>query len=786
MNTNRKRNLQFTVFLLMAAFVAAHLCFLLLPSVFETWNAKIIDRFFLFRSTSDCLQPLYDDIIVHVDINKTTIHKLNNHYLNRSHHARLIRNLTAMNVSTQLYDFIFAARSNDKDDNALINATSKAGNVYFGLAFELLKEADQGYEEPKKASAIEYLDRTKWCVILKGDAKAFYAGVNPLTTFPALSSASRGQGYLNLKADHDGVFRRLPLLFRYNNAFYPSYAFRAICGYLGVSPESIVVKPGKTITMKNAKRPGTAAGHDIAIPIDQHGNMVINFIGPWDRMKHYNFADIFYASEDRDEMEMWKEELSGKIIVISEVSTGAVDVGPVPTDANFPLSALHANVMHTILTESFLREVSDFEMLLIELSLLLIILMLSLRFSSIPFSLGSIAVAGGYVVLAALFFFYASLIFHILRPLLIVIFAFIFIVVYRYINEEKERNFIRVTFGRYLSNEVVEELLGSPEGLKMSGESREVTFLVSDLRGFTSLSSSLSPDNLIPILNRYFERMVEIIARYRGTVDELQGDGILVFFGAPLAGSDDEERAIACAIEMQNAMEKLNSDQQRFNLPELSMGIGINSGEVVVGNIGSQTRAKYGAIGAPINIAFRIESHTVSRQILISPSTYEKVRSLAKVCGTMEVQFKGIDQPVTLYDVSGMGGKYQVALIEKTTETFTSIKPPLPITCFLLEGKTVSKTGMPGYIVSLAESSAEISLEGQVDINSNLKVLLMPQEVNGLSEVYAKVVSFDESDSTLSEISVRLAFTWIPKNVKAFFDNKRNMSNHKHGSAPRP
>ena len=775
MNTNSKRNLQLTVFLLVAAFVAAHLCFLLLPSVFETWNAKTIDRLFLFRSTSDRLQPHYDDTIVHVDINNTTIHELNNHYLNRSHHAQLIRNLTAMNVSAQLYDFIFAARSNDKDDNALIDATSKAGNVYFGLAFELLKETDQRYEDPKKANAIEYLDKTKWRVILEGDATAFYSGVNPLTTFQALSSASRGLGYLSLKADSDGVFRRLPLLIRYNNAFYPSYAFRAICGYLGVSPESIVVKPGKTITMKNAKRPGAGAGHNIVIPIDRYGNMVINFIGPWDRMKHYNFADIFRASEDRDEMGMWREELSGKIIVISDVSTGAVDVGPVPTDTNFPLSALHANVMHTILTESFLRELSDSEMFLIELSLLLMILMLSLRFSSIPFSLGSIAVVGGYVVLAAFSFFYANLIFHIVRPLLIVIFALIFTVVYRYINEEKERNFIRATFGRYLSNEVVEELLGSPEGLKMSGENREVTFLVSDLRGFSSLSSSLSPDNVIPILNRYFERMVEIIARHSGTVDELQGDGILVFFGAPLVGSHDQERAIACAIEMQNAMEELNSDQQRLNLPELSMGIGINSGEVIVGNIGSEKRAKYGAIGTPINTAFRIESHTVGGQILISPSTYEKVRSLVRVRGTMEVQFKGIDQPVTLYDVSGMGGEYQVAMIEKTTESFTSLKPPLPITCFLLEGKIVSKTGIPGYMVRLAESSAEISLEGQVDIHSNLKILLMTQEGHGLSEVYAKVVSFDESDTTSSRISVRLAFTWLPKDVKTFFDNKRSV-----------
>ena len=775
MNISRKRNLQVTVFLLVGSFIAANLCFWLLPNLFETWNAKTIDRLFLFRSTSDRLRPYYNDIIVHVDINNTTIQQLNNYYLNRSHHAQLISNLAAMNVSAQLYDFIFAARSNDKDDNALIKATSDAGNVYFGLAFELLKETPPGYEDPKKANDIKYLDRTKWRVVVKGDVTTFYVGVNPLATFPALSFASRGLGFLSLKADCDGVFRRLPLLVRYKNAFYPSYAFRAICGYLDVPPERIVVKPGRTITMKDAKRPGAEAGHDIVIPIDRYGNMVINFIGPWERMKHYNFADVLRASEDQDEMEMWKEELSGKIIVISEVSTGALDVGPVPTDTNFPLSALHANVMHTILTESFLRELSESEMLLIELSLLLIILMLSIRFSSTPFSLGSFAVVGGYVGLAAFSFFYANLIFNIVRPLLIVTFAIISIVVYRYIKEEKERNFIRATFGRYLSNEVVEKLLGSPEGLKMSGEIREVTFLVSDLRGFTSLSSRLSPHEVISIFNRYLERMVEIIAHYRGTVDEIQGDGILVFFGAPLAGNDDQKRAIACAIEMQNAMEKLNLEQQQLNLPELSMGIGINNGEVVVGNIGSEKRAKYGAIGTPINTAFRIESHTVGGQILISPSTYEKVRSLVQVHGTMEVQFKGIDQPVTLYDVSGMGGEYKLALLTKTTESFTSLKSPLPITCFLLEGKMVSKTGIPGYIMRLSESSAEVSLEGQVEIHSNLKILLSLKATPGLSEVYAKVVSLDQSNSTSSKVSVRLEFTWLPENVKTFFDNKRSV-----------
>ena len=773
MNTSKKRNLQFMVILVVAAFFAAHLCFLLLPSVFETWNAKTIDWLFLFRSTSDSLRPHYDDTIVHVDINNTTIQQLNNYYLNRSHHAQLISNLASMKASAQLYDFIFAARSNDKDDNALINATSKAGNVYFGLAFELLKETHPRSEYPKKVNDIEYLDKTKWRVVVKGDATEFYAGVNPLTTFPALSSVSRGLGYLSLEADRDGVYRRLPLLVRYKNAFYPSFAFRAICDYLDVHPEKII-KSGKTITLKDAKLPGEAAGHDIVIPIDRYGNMVINFIGPWESMKHYNFADIFRASEDRDEMEMWREELFGKIIVISEVSTGAIDVGPVPTDANFPLSALNANVMHTILTETFLRELSNSEMLLIELSLLLIILMLSLRFSSISFSLGSVAVAGGYIGLAAFSFFYVNLIIHIVRPLLMVAFASISIVVYRYIKEEKERNFIRNTFGRYLSNEVVEELLGSPDGLKMSGEIREVTFLVSDLRGFTSLSSSLSPPDVIPILNRFFERMVDIIARYRGTVDELQGDGILVFFGAPLVRNDDQERAIACAIEMQNAMEEINSEQQRLNLPELSMGIGINTGDVIVGNIGSERRTKYGAVGTPINTAFRVESYTVGGQILISPSTYENVQSLVQVRGTMKVQFKGIDNLITLYDVAGIEGRYQGSLPEKTTESFTNLEPPLPIQCFTFVGKTVSEKCILGNIERLTESSAEISLEERVGIHSNLKILLAPQEAPGLPEVYAKVVSIDQPNSNSSNVIVHLIFTWLPEDVKTFLEKKRS------------
>ncbi len=680
-----------------------------------------------------------------------------------------------MQVSAQVYDFIFAARLDELDDRALIEAAHEAGNVYFGLAFELWQEDQLLKRKGKPQDAIPYLDRRKWRVRVEGDPRTFYVGTNPLATFFELASASKGLGSLSIRFDRDGVLRRVPLVVRYEGDFYPILPFRVICDYLKVPPEKILVKPGKNITLHNAQIPGEKKSRDIVIPIDQKGNMIVNYIGPWGQMDHYNFADILLASDDRVEMEMWREELKGKIVVISDISTGSTDVGPVPTDANFPLSGVHANIMHQILTKSFLREFSEGQMLIVEVLLLGFVLFLSVRFSSTHFSMGTLLLAGFYVGTACVGFLYGRLIFQIVRPLLMVVFAVISIVVYRYIHEEREkmeslrqRDFIRQTFGRYLSREVVEELLGSPGGLELGGESREVTFLVSDLRGFTALSMKLSPQEVINILNRYLGRMVEVIRQYRGTLNEIEGDGILTFFGAPLVSKDDHERAVACAIEMQNAMVEVNAEQRRFKLPELAMGIGLNTGEVVVGNIGSEERAKYSAIGSPINTAYRVESYTVGGQILISPTTYEKVKPLVQVRGTMQVQFKGMDQPVTLYDVVGMAGEYQVALPEKEARPLIKVEPPIPIACLSVEGKTVSETSISGYITHFRGSAADVSIEKPLEVRSNLKILFVEEEASGLSEVYAKVMSVEPSHPKSSKFKARLEFTWFPEDAKAF------------------
>ena len=779
MTTNKLQHIRIPVLLILAAFLAAHLCFLLLPNVFEIWDSQTVDQLFILRSESDNLRPPYDATVVHLDFNNTSIERLKNLYLNRLDFAQLVRNLKSMKVAAQVYDFIFAAKINEEDDLQLVQAAKEAGNAYFGLALELHPPGGGAERKKGPSQGRSYILQTKWDILTEAQPDQFYVGENPLATYADLADASRGLGSLSVKFDPDGVLRRVPLLVRYDDGFYPLLPLRVACDYLQVPPEKIILRPGGSIILKDARRPGNEP-HDIRIPIDEQGNMVVNYIGPWGRMDHYNFADILHASDDRDELEIWADELKGKIIIVSDVSTGSTDVGPVPTDANFPLSGVHANVIHNILTESFLRELSEWELLLIEVILMAAIFFLCLRFSSMTFSLGMVLLATLYIVVAMVSFFYGHLIFNIVRPLLMIGFAMVSIVVYRYVQEEKEkmeslrqRDFIRDTFGRYLSSEVVEELLGSPAGLKMSGENREVTFLVSDLRGFTSLTSSLSPHQVIEIMNRYFERMVEIIARYRGTVNEFMGDGILSFFGAPLYADDDPERAVACAVEMQNAMKDVNAQQRGLGLPELEMGIGINTGEVVVGNIGSERRVSYGAVGTPINAAYRIESFTVGGQILISPTTHVRVKADLRILGNKEVKFKGLYQPVVLYDIGGIGEPYNAYLTEKKEIPLTRLELPLEIECFPLEGKTVSDRAIAGRITHLGGNAAEASLDEKLAAYMNLRILLKDEENRGLSEIYAKVLPKENPDTAVMDKGVRLQFTSMSQETRDYLAKKQ-------------
>ena len=186
---------------------------------------------------------------------------------------------------------------------------------------------------------------------------------------------------------------------------------------------------------------------------------------------------------------------------------------------------------------------------------------------------------------------------------------------------ERRKRFIRETFGRYLTDEVVATVLETPTGLQIGGEKRKITMMMADLRGFTAMSERLAPKWVVTILNRYLSAMVTIIKQYHGTIDEFIGDAIFVLFGAPMWREDDAQRAVACAVSMQLAMASINEQNHHDDLPEIEMGIGIDTGQVVVGNIGSPARMKYGVVGSHVNLTSRIQSYTTGGQILISETT---------------------------------------------------------------------------------------------------------------------------------------------------------------------
>jgi len=333
----------------------------------------------------------------------------------------------------------------------------------------------------------------------------------------------------------------------------------------------------------------------------------------------------------------------------------------------------------------------------------------------------------------------------------------------------KQKNeLIRQVFGRYLTDEVVSNLLETPEGLKLGGERREITILTSDLRGFTATSERLSPEEVVTILNIYLESMAEIITQHQGTIDEFMGDGILVLFGAPNAREDDAIRAVACAVAMQLAMESVNEKMRERGLPVLEMGIGINTGEVVVGNIGSEKRSKYGVVGSQVNLTFRIESYTTGGQILISEQTFQEAQQLLTINNHKQVQPKGIDHPITIYDVGGIGGEYNLFLAQEE-EVLKPLPEKIPLQYTVVEDKQVGSTSFLGSLTELSAKVALVSCE-QIDgkallkPSSNIKLNLLTQNsdmaISG--DIYAKV-----SEKIAQPGSFYISFTSQPPAVRA-------------------
>ncbi|HOI75919.1 MAG TPA: adenylate/guanylate cyclase domain-containing protein [Syntrophales bacterium] len=326
---------------------------------------------------------------------------------------------------------------------------------------------------------------------------------------------------------------------------------------------------------------------------------------------------------------------------------------------------------------------------------------------------------------------------------------------------EQRNRFIRETFGRYTSDEIVGVLLDMPEGLKLGGEKREVTVLMSDLRGFTALAERLEATTVVALLNHYLSAMVEVIHQFGGTIDEIIGDAICVLFGAPVAVPDAARRAACCALAMQRAMEEVNSHNIQMDWPELEMGIAVHTGDAVVGNIGSTKRSKYGVVGRTINLTARIESFTVGGQVLVSPAAINAAGEGLILGNEVEVHAKGMREAMVCRELMGHEEQPELMLAQNAG-SLTALAHPIPFSCLCLTEKHLEGKVQCGTMLSLSSKQAVIKVDCPFQPYANIMLQLEGTTSDEDRELYAKVLHpLDHSSGRYL-----VHFTSVPPTVK--------------------
>lgn len=299
---------------------------------------------------------------------------------------------------------------------------------------------------------------------------------------------------------------------------------------------------------------------------------------------------------------------------------------------------------------------------------------------------------------------------------------------------ELRNRLLSETFGRFLSDDIVRELLDTPNGLALGGKKCCLTILISDLRGFTPLSEQMNPQALIAMLNYYLGEMTEVIQKRGGTIIEFIGDSIFAIFGAPSPSDHHAADAVAAAVEMETRMTAVNEWNAAHGYPELHMGIGVHTGEAIVGNIGSEKRMKYGVVGSNVNLAGRIESYTVGGQILISAATRAAVSESLTITHEMQVFPKGVQNGLVLSQVTGIGSPYNVTCPWHLEEPI-ELPKPLPVTFFRVTDKHCENAPHAGSLTARSPAAALLHTEVSLAKYSNLE-LALPNE-----KLFAKVMA---------------------------------------------
>ncbi|MBI2486401.1 MAG: adenylate/guanylate cyclase domain-containing protein [Deltaproteobacteria bacterium] len=445
--------------------------------------------------------------------------------------------------------------------------------------------------------------------------------------------------HLNLP-DDDGTVRRAPLLIEYKEEIYPSLNLEGMRRFLG----------GEILLSLASYGVDGLYIRQTPIPADETGQFLINYYGPGGTFATYSVVDVLSGKVPA-------VALKDKLVFIGATEIGIADVKPTPFSPVFPGVEIHATVAGNILDGSFLIKNNltkglDIALLLI-LPLILAFLLMRVQKTFLGFLIFIVFVFL-YLLGNYLFFTRLNIFLSILYSGLSLGFVYIFFEGYRNLVIERRNRYLRRAFSSYVSPELVTEILQDPDKLKLGGETKNITVLFSDIRGFTTLSEIITPVTLVSILNSYLSPMTQIIMDEHGTLDKYIGDAIMAIFGAPLDFSNHPERACKAALSMLKNLEKLNMEWKERDWPHISIGIGINTGEAIVGNMGTDIRFEYTAIGDTVNLASRLEglNKLYGTEIIISKSTLEGLTPSQFFFRELDlVQVKGKEQPISIFEL---------------------------------------------------------------------------------------------------------------------------------------
>lgn len=472
-----------------------------------------------------------------------------------------------------------------------------------------------------------------------------------LTNVPVLEQAAAGRGLLTIRNERDGVVRRLPLIVKAGGIVAPALTLDIL---------RAVTDSGAILVRTDAAGVKSVAVPGLEIPTDRNGQLWIHF-GPHDPARYVSAKDLV-------EGRVPAERFRGKLVLIGTSSVGLLDIKTTPLDPAIPGVEIHAQVLESILARAVLSHPNWAK--LAELAAIaavgtVIAVLAPVIGAGLLFVLGAAIAA---ILIAGSWFLFdrSGLLLDFTFPLLASLLIYVTLVFISYVREQKDRRRIRQAFGQYLSPALVEQLAQSPEKLVLGGEERTMTVMFSDVRDFTAISESFKrdPQGLTQLMNRFLTPLTNAIIGRKGTIDKYMGDAIMAFWNAPLDDPDHEHNACLAALDMVRSVEELNAvraeEARLAGIPFLPIriGIGINTGLCVVGNMGSQLRFDYSVLGDPVNLASRIESRTKDYgvAILAGERTIAKTAGLVAALELDLITVKGKTEPERIYAIVGDTG----------------------------------------------------------------------------------------------------------------------------------